>query len=161
MAEATAGGVFGGRVLLAHHGTAGAERASNWIWRTAVPGRTTLVHLYVVPEFWAGMQGDDWLNNAWTRDAFAQHLEGHLADEAKAVMGAVSSACAARGLACESLLRVGEPTACILAAAQEVTVDAVVIGPPREKGVPGYRSRVDLEKLVRGLTVPLVVAREK
>jgi hypothetical protein len=33
-----------------------------------------------------------------------------------------------------------------------------VIGPPRPKGTPGYRSRMDLEKLARGLRVPLLVA---
>lgn len=32
-------------------------------------------------------------------------------------------------------------------------------GPPRSKGAPGYRSRMDLEKLARGLQVPLVAAR--
>ena len=67
-----------GTLLLAHHGTDGAKRAEAQAFALASPGRTRIVHLYVVPEFWAGMQGDDWLNNAWTRDAFAVHVERQL-----------------------------------------------------------------------------------
>ena len=63
-------------LLLAHHGTAGALRAEALAFAIAVPGTTTIVHALVVPDFWDGMQGDDWLNNASTRDTFARHLEG-------------------------------------------------------------------------------------
>ena len=147
-----------GRLLLAHHGTDGAAQAAQLAWRFAVAGETTVVHLYVVPEFWSGMQGDDWLNNAWTRDKFAEHLESKLEEEARAQLQAVSGECAARGLDCESVLRVGDPTACLIEVAAAKSADLVVIGPPRPKGVPGYRCRVDLEKLVRGLKAPLIVA---
>jgi len=146
------------RLLLAHHGTDGAAQAAEMAWRFAVAGETTIVHLYVVPDFWAGMQGDDWLNNAWTRDKFAAHLESKLEEEARAQLQAVAEECAARGLDRESVLRVGDPTACLIEAAREKDADLVVIGPPRPKGVPGYRSRVELEKLVRGLKAPLVIA---
>jgi nucleotide-binding universal stress UspA family protein len=146
------------RLLLAHHGTEGAARAAQLAWQFAVAGETTVVHLYVVPEFWSGMQGDDWLNNAWTRDKFAAHLESKLEDEARAQLQAVSRECVARGLDCESLLRVGDPTACLIEVAAAKETDLVVIGAPRPKGVPGYRCRVDLEKLVRALKVPLIIA---
>jgi hypothetical protein len=48
----------------------------------AAPGVTTFVHCLVAPELWAGMQGDDWLNNTLTRDAFARYLESQLEDDA-------------------------------------------------------------------------------
>ena len=51
-------------LLLCHHGTPGAAAAEALAYGIAVPGATTLVHCLVVPELWAGMQGDDWLNNA-------------------------------------------------------------------------------------------------
>lgn len=146
------------RLLLAHHGTDGARLAEALAYRLAVPGLTRILHLYVVPDFWAGMQGDDWLNNAWTRDAFATHVEHELATEADEHMSAIAAACAERGLDCESVLRVGDPAQCVVALAQERAADLVVIGPPRAKGVAGYRSRMRLETLVRELRVPLVVA---
>ena len=58
------------KLLLCHHGTGGALAAEALACEFAVPGITTIVHCLVVPELWAGMQGDDWLNNASTRDAF-------------------------------------------------------------------------------------------
>jgi nucleotide-binding universal stress UspA family protein len=146
------------RLLLAYHGTDGARLAEALAFRIAVPARTLVLHLYVVPEFWSGMQGDDWLNNAWTRDAFATHVEHELATEADAHMSAVAAACASRGLKCESVLRVGDPAECVAAFAQERAADLVVIGPPRAKGVAGYRSRMNLETLVRKLRAPLLVA---
>jgi nucleotide-binding universal stress UspA family protein len=146
-------------LLLAHHGTAGAERALAFALQLAVPGTTRLLHLYVVPDFWAGMQGDDWLNNAWTRDAFADHVEKQLAQEARERMGALSARCATAGVACTPLLRYGRPAECLIAAAREGAADLVVIGPPRPKGEPGLRSRMDLETLARGLAAPLLIAR--
>ena len=65
-------------LLLAHHGTAGAVRAESLAFDLAVPGTTTVVHALVVPDFWDGMQGDDWLNNASTRDAFGDYVENML-----------------------------------------------------------------------------------
>jgi len=146
-------------LLLAHHGTDGAKRAEAQAFAHAAPGLTRIVHLYVVPEFWAGMQGDDWLNNAWTRDAFAVHVERQLDAEATAAVDALAARCMARGFTCSSLVRFGEPAACLIEAAREVQPDLVVIGPPRPKGMPGYRSRMDLEKLARGLAAPLLIAR--
>lgn len=156
----TAGLAWPPRVLLlAHHGTAGAERALELSLQLAVPGATRLVHLYVVPDFWGGMQGDDWLNNAWTRDAFADHVERQLEQEARERMGALAERCAAAGVACNPILRYGKPAECLIAAAREREADLVVIGPPRPKGELGLRSRMDLESLARGLTVQLLVAR--
>lgn len=146
-------------LLLAHHGTTGAERALDLALQLAVPGATRLVHLYVVPDFWAGMQGDDWLNNAWTRDAFADHVERQLEQEARSRMGALAERCAAAGVACAPILRYGKPAECLIAAAREGEADLVVIGPPRPKGELGLRSRMDLETLARGLSAPLLIAR--
>lgn len=146
-------------LLLAHHGTDGARVAEEAAYGMAQPGHTRIVHLLVVPDFWRGMQGDDWLNNAWTRDTFAGHVEGQLQAEAEAELRAVESRCRERGIDCASLVRVGDPAECLLGAAAEVEADLVVIGPPRPKGTPGYRSRMDLERLARGLSVPLVIAR--
>lgn len=145
-------------LLLCHHGTAGAAAAEAWAYGHAAPGRTVVVHCLVVPELWAGMQGDDWLNNASTRDAFASHVENMLENDARRELAGVEARCRERGLDWRGVLRVGEPAAVVLAVAEEVGADLVVIGPPRRKGEEGLRSRLDPEKLVRGLKCPLLIA---
>lgn len=145
-------------LLLCCHGTAGARAAVRLALEIASAGATTIVQGYVVPALWAGMQGDDWLNNASTRDDFARHLERQLIEEAESAFAEVERGCQAAGLAWRGVLKHGEPTAELLALAAEVRPDLVVIGPPRPKGEPGLRSRLDLERFVRGLACPLLIA---
>jgi nucleotide-binding universal stress UspA family protein len=146
------------KLLLCHHGTTGAAAAETQAYEIALPGATTLVHCLVVPEFWAGMQGDDWLNNASTRDAFGSYLEGMLEGDARRELAAVASRCKERGIAYEPVMRLGDPAETALTVAAETNADLVVIGSPRRKGEEGLRSRMDMETLVRGLRCPLVVA---
>lgn len=146
------------RLLLCHHGTPGASAAEALALELAEPGTTTIVHCLVVPELWAGMQGDDWLNNASTRDAFGRYVEEMLEGDARREFAGVEARCQARGLGFEAVLRFGEPAATVLAVAADTEVDLVVAGSPRHKGEPGLRSRLDLEKLVRGLRCPLLIA---
>ena len=146
------------KLLLCHHGTAGAQAAAAYALDIAVAGTTTLVHCLVVPKLWAGMQGDDWLNNAATRDAFGRYVENMLENDARRELAGVEARCRERGVAYQSVMLLGEPAETALAIAIEVGADLVVIGPPRIKGEEGLRSRMDLEKLVRGLKCPLLVA---
>jgi nucleotide-binding universal stress UspA family protein len=146
------------KLLLCHHGTGGALAAEALAHEFAVPGTTTIVHCLVVPELWAGMQGDDWLNNASTRDAFGDYVENMLESDARRELAAVASRCKERSLACESVMRFGSPADTVLAVAAEVGADFAVIGAPRRKGEEGLRSRMELEKLVRGLKCPLLIA---
>lgn len=146
-------------LLLAHHGTAGAGRAEALAFELAVPGATTVVHGLVVPDFWDGMQGDDWLNNASTRDTFARYLENQLEMENAEQIRVLEQRCGQRGLAYRALVRFGDPATCVVEMAREVAADLVLIGPPRAKGEPGYRSRMNLETLTRGLDCTLSIAR--
>lgn len=145
-------------LLLCHHGTPGAAAAEALACQLATAGTTTVVHLLVVPELWAGMQGDDWLNNASTRDAFGSYVENLLANDARRELTAVEARCRERGLGYRAVMRYGEPAPVALAVAAETGADLVVIGPPRRKGEEGLRSRMDLEALVRGLRCPLLIA---
>ena len=145
-------------LLLCHHGTAGAARAAALAFELAETGRTRVVHCLVVPELWAGMQGDDWLNNASTRDDFARYVEGVLERDAREQIDAIAHECRTRGLEYRSVLRVGDPAGCAVDIAAETGAEVVVIGPPRPKGETGLRSRMELETLVRGLRCPLIVA---
>ncbi len=104
------------------------------------------------------MQGDDWLLNASTRDDFGNYVEGILEAEAKKVLRAVEERCSERGIAYKSVMLLGDPAEVLLKIAAEESATMVVIGPPRPKGVTGLRSRMDMEKLARGLSVPLLMA---
>ena len=145
------------KILLASHGSPGTRAAERAAIAMAAPG-ATLFHLVVVPEFWSGMQGDDWLNNASTRDVFGRYVEGLLEKDAAEQVATIEAHCQQQGLDYTPLLRVGDPADCLLAAVRDEAVDLVVIVPPRPKKTSGLRSRMDLEKLVRGLPVPLLVA---
>jgi nucleotide-binding universal stress UspA family protein len=147
-----------GTLLLGHHGTTGAALAAALALEMAAPGRTRVVHCLVVPDLWADMQGDDWLNNASTRDDFGRYVENLLEREAREQLAAVEALCRQRDLTWQPMLRVGDPADCLLAVATEIAADLVVIGPPRRKDEAGLRSRMDLEKLVRQLRCPLLVA---
>jgi nucleotide-binding universal stress UspA family protein len=145
-------------LLLCHHGTRGAAAAEALALELAVPGVTTIVHCLVVPELWAGMQGDDWLNDASTRDDFGRYVENLLENDARRELATVEARCQERGIGYRAVMRFGEPVEIVLAITIEVQPDLVVIGPPRRKGEEGLRSRMDLEKLVRGLKCPLLIA---
>jgi len=144
-------------ILLAHHGTPGAMLAESLAMEVAVP-ESTILHLLVVPDLWSGMQGDDWLNNASTRDTFASYLEGMLDKEVKAQLSALEERCKDHGHSYKAFMRQGDPAECLLEIASQEQVSLAVIGPPRPKGITGIRSRMDLEKIVRGLRVPLLIA---
>lgn len=55
------------KILCASHGTEGARAAEDQALGFC-HSDVTLHHLIVVPDFWKGMMGDDWLNNAATQE---------------------------------------------------------------------------------------------
>lgn len=144
------------RILLASHGTDGARAAEKAAYALCGP-RTTLHHLIVVPDFWHGMMGDDWLNNAMTRDAYADYVESQLEDEVRAHIRKLQQETRKRRIRYEFEVAVGKPTDCVLAAAKRLGADLVVAGSPRPKGVPGLRSRLHVEKLAGALPAPLLI----
>lgn len=144
------------RVLLASHGTEGARAAEAAALAACAPGGL-LGHLHVVPEFWKGMMGDDWLNNVATRIRYGEHLEGEIVREVADHVAAVAAAAAAAGLRYADEVVVGKPAECLVAMARRLRPEVVVIGAPRPATRSGLRSRMELDVLARGLAVPLVV----
>ena len=67
-------------ILLASHGTPGARAAERVALDLCAPGGR-LHHLVVVPDFWKGMLGDDWLNNAAVHVRFGRYVENQLERE--------------------------------------------------------------------------------
>lgn len=143
-------------ILIASHGTPGAQAAEQAAldWGRA-GGR--LSHLLVVPDLWRGMMGDDWLNNASTRDTYGKYIESELQREIDVHVARIRTQAAAAGISCECRIMLGKPTECLLEFARETAPSLVIIGAPRPKGLPGLRSRIHPERLGGALTVPLLV----
>jgi nucleotide-binding universal stress UspA family protein len=144
-------------VLLASHGTRGAQAAEAAALELCAAG-ATLAHLCVVPELWRGMMGDDWLNNAATRERYGKHIEAELSREIDQVRTRLQSAAHARDVEYEHRTVIGDPALCLVAYAADFNPEVVVIGAPRPAGVAGLRSRMKLETLVKSLKLPLLVA---
>jgi len=144
-------------ILLASHGTPGALAAEVLALSLCARG-STLHHLLVVPDLWRGMMGDDWLNNVGTRIAFGQYLEGELVGEIREHVDRLTRETSGRGIRYRSEVRQGDPADCLIAFSREVHCELVLIGAPRPKGVPGLRSRLQMDTLMCGLDTPLMVA---
>jgi len=144
-------------ILLASHGTPGALAAEVLALALCARG-STLHHLLVVPDLWQGMMGDDWLNNVGTRIAFGRYLEGELMGEIREHVGRLKGETSTRGVRYLSAVRQGDPADCLVAFSREVHCELILIGAPRPKGVPGLRSRLRMDTLMRGLDAPLMVA---
>ena len=122
----------------------------------AAPG-ALLSQLVVVPDFWKGMMGDDWLNNASTRDEYGRHVERQLEREIEVEVARVRSQAAQAALRHECRLVLGKPADCLLEWAAAIKPDLVVMGSPRPAGTSGLRSRMQVEKLMRALAALLLI----
>jgi nucleotide-binding universal stress UspA family protein len=143
-------------ILLASHGTPGAcaaEKASLKLCRAD----TTLHHLIVVPDFWKGMLGDDWLNNAITQIRYGKYVEGELEREIQENVNRVSAAAEARKVVYTYEFMLGKPAECLLKVADASRFDLVVMGSPRPKNKEGLKSRMHCETLLRALSIPLLI----
>jgi nucleotide-binding universal stress UspA family protein len=142
-------------VLVASHGTPGAQAAERAAFELCRARR--LSHLIVVPDLWRGMMGDDWLNNASTREIYGKYVENELQREIQSHIDRVRPHAVARDIAYEFRVVLGKPTDCLLEFSREAAPDLVVIGSPRPKGTSGLRSRMHPGHLAGALAMPLLV----
>lgn len=144
------------RILLPSHGTPGAQAAEKAALALAAPG-ATLHHLIVVPDFWKGMMGDDWLNNASTRAVYGRYVESELEKEVRTTIRRLEGKARRKRLRYQFELVLGKPADCLLARLARTRFDLVVVGAPRRKGQEGLRSRMLTEEVLRSLKTPLLV----
>ncbi len=143
-------------VLLASHGTEGALAAERMAMSMCHQG-SKLYHLIVVPTFWQGMTGDDWLNNGVTRDRFRRYLESEIGREVDEHCDRVSQFAEENDLEYTSEIVLGEPDECLINSSKKETYDLVIMGSPRPKGKKGLRSRMKTDSLARSLNIPLLI----
>jgi len=146
------------KIILASHGTPGAKAAENLAFDLCRENGASLHHLLVVPDFWKGMMGDDWLNNAVTQIRFGNYVENQLVRETADEVERVAKRAAKDNIPYQDDVRLGKPAQCLSDACAAKKFDLVVIGSPRPKGDEGYRSRMDLEHLTRALSTRLMIA---
>jgi nucleotide-binding universal stress UspA family protein len=144
------------KLIVASHGTPGARAAEEVAVELCAEPGASLHHLLVVPDFWKGMMGDDWLNNAVTRAGYGEYVESQLVREAADEVQRLAARAKGSGIRYSDEVRLGKPAACLLAACERDGYDLAVIGSPRPKGSPGLRSRMDLERLARSLPTRLM-----
>lgn len=145
------------RILLASHGTPGARAAERLALSYCQRG-TRLHHLIVVPEFWKGMMGDDWLNNIMTRETFKDYMESTLQQEVQREVRRLHRDARKRGIRYDFEMAFGKPADCLLARLKHGGVDLVVLGSLRPRGRSGYRSRMLTDDVLRAIKTPLVIA---
>ncbi len=144
-------------IILASHGTVGAVAAENAALELAAENAASLHHLLVVPDFWKGMMGDDWLNNAVTQIRFGQYVENQIASETAEEIFRVENEAGARGIEYSHIITLGKPEICLIEACAEGEYDLAVIGAPRPKGTAGFSSRMKLDPLLRALKTRLLI----
>jgi nucleotide-binding universal stress UspA family protein len=143
-------------ILIASHDTPGARAAERAAFGLC-GARGRLSHLIVVPDLWRGMMGDDWLNNASTRDVYGRHVENQLRREIQSHIDRIRPDALARGIAYEFKVILGKPTECLIEHSRALAPDLVVMGSPRPRSVLGLRSRMHPERLAGALAAPLLV----
>jgi hypothetical protein len=141
---------------MASHGTTGA-RAAEAAALDIVADGGRLHHLVIVPELWRGMTGDGWRINAATEHEFCDYLESQIERETLEYLRLVARAAANRGIIYSASSECGPLVDCLAATAAAGDYEAVVIGSPRPRGIAGLRSRLDVDKLMRVLRLPLIV----
>jgi nucleotide-binding universal stress UspA family protein len=146
-------------ILLASHGTEGARAAEKLAYAICQPA-TRLHHLIVVPDLWKGAMGDDWLNNASTREVFGRYVESLLEDEIRIHIKRMLRETRKRKIRYDYEIVQGKPTECLLHRVARGPVDLIVLGAPRAHDKTGLRSRMLDEKLFKSLKTPVLVASQ-
>src|SRR5262245_23536784 len=114
-------------ILLASHNTPGAHAAERAAFDLCAPeGR--LHHLVVVPDFWRGMLGDDWLNNGTVQIRFGRYVESQLEREIAEHSVRVEAEAKRRGIGYSCEVRLGRPAESLIAVAAAGEYDLVVVG---------------------------------
>ena len=144
------------QILLASHGTPGARAAERAALALCGP-KTTLHHLIVVPDFWKGMMGDDWLNNSKTRDTYGRYVEAELEGEVRRHIANLQRQAAKRRVRYQPEIVFGKPEDCLRERLKRRANRHGRAGRPRPKGKAGLRSRMLTEKLLRTLSVPVLI----
>ncbi|MBT3306911.1 MAG: universal stress protein, partial [Alphaproteobacteria bacterium] len=114
------------KVILASHASPGARAAEDAAFKLCADNNASLYHLLVVPDFWKGMMGDDWLNNAVTQIRFGNYVENQLVQETATEIERLAKRAKAKGIAYTDDVRIGKPALCLIDACGKDNFDLCV-----------------------------------
>lgn len=143
-------------ILLATHGTPGAQKAEAIArqWADAYGAKVTV--LSIINEAWGDMTCDDWLNTSTTRNKFGSYVAGEIASEIQSVWDRVKADF--EGVEIDFISESGTLDDALVAATNEVNPDVVIMGAWQKVQAPGFRDRFQNKILHPQMTCPLVVA---
>ena len=129
------------KYLLASHGSTGgiaAEQAAIHICQLG----DEIDHLYVIPDWWKGMTGDDWLNNGVSRNRFRNYLSEQLWQESQRVIKRIQEQCKRNSVRYNSLIQIGRSDQIFQQAAESKDYTKLIIGEHRPKYSDGLYDRM-------------------
>ncbi|WP_147820586.1 universal stress protein [Salidesulfovibrio onnuriiensis] len=144
------------KILLATHGTPGAQKAERLAAQWAAQSGAELVVLSIFNEDWQHMTGDDWLNASATRNRFADYVMGEVNAEMDRLVERLDKNLA--GLRPRYRRASGDIAAVLAETAEEEKADVVIMGAYQKKQAPGFKARFENKRLHPMLPCPLVVA---
>ena len=142
--------------LLVSHGTPGAIAAEQVALQQCRQGEC-LHHLLVIPEWWADMTGDDWLNSGASRNRYREYIEQQLHAEAEQVFARVQNQCESRGINYSSLCVVGNTPKVLEKYVYNESYVKVFVGSRRPSHCEGVNDRGISNKLIKNAAAKLVI----
>ena len=110
-----------------------------------------VTHLYVVPDLWKHMLGDDWLNNEITRERFSTYLESELAQEIDETIYRIQNNLSVFNTKVEHKVVIGNPIKELISTCQEDDYQLVITGSARPKTMSGLKSRMIGKRIAQKL----------
>lgn len=144
------------RILLASHGTVGAMEAEKEALLLCAEN-ANIFHLIVIPEFWRGMVGRDWLYNPSESRDDDTYVESQLEKEIGQHIERLKNAAHRKKIKYNYKVVVGKPAEIMIETANSGKFDLAVIGSPRPRGKKGLRSRMELDEIAREIKTPILI----
>lgn len=137
------------RILVATHGTAGAQEAEEYALQLARLTNAELHGLYVIHKAWGSLVGIEWLHTSHVRMEFFDYAEKELYRMAEAALERFRGRAAAGGLLVATAVKVGDPAEVMAEEARAIGADLIVLGSVSRVRSEEYQARVSLRKLMK------------
>lgn len=142
--------------LLASHGSPGAVAAERVALHQCREG-DYIDHLLVVPDWWADMTGDDWLNSGASRNRYCAYIEEQLKQDAEQVFLRVENECYTRGINYSSIFVVGNSSQVLKEFICAPRYAKIFTGSRRPSSCAGVNDRMLTKKIIKRAGCKLVM----
>lgn len=147
------------RILIATHGTEGAQKAESYAIGLARQSGTELHGLYVIHKDWSSLVGIEWLHSSERRMEFYRYAESQFNIRAEEVLRAFAER--AKGMKVATSVKVGYPDEIIAEEAMDRHIDLIVVGGNSDVRSEEYKARISLKRLMKLAPCPVLVVNNK